>query len=218
MNQLPWASKIPLVALGYRAGSGKDTVADYLVAKHGFVKVAFAGALKRAARDLCGFTEEQVNGSLEQKEAKDPRWGFSPRWFMQRFGTEVGRAIDSNFWVRVLDMEFRRYGAASKYAFRAESDHIYGVVISDLRFPNELAAVREWGGLDVEVWRPEAAARKDAHASETSLDGVKFSWRLENTGSLEDLYVEAKRLVEVWEMEKAGVSVSALYPSLRRPS
>lgn len=39
-------------------GSGKDTVADYLVKQHGFVKVSFAGKIYEIARDLFNMTNK----------------------------------------------------------------------------------------------------------------------------------------------------------------
>ena len=49
-------------------GSGKSTAAKILVEKHGYVRTRFAEPLKKMAR-AAGFTEEQVDGSLESKSA-----------------------------------------------------------------------------------------------------------------------------------------------------
>ena len=45
-----------VIGLHGKAGSGKDTVADYLVANHGFEKISFATTLK-AMLAAGGFTE-----------------------------------------------------------------------------------------------------------------------------------------------------------------
>lgn len=41
-----------LIAISGRAGSGKDTAADFLVKNHGFVKVAFADPIKRVCLEV----------------------------------------------------------------------------------------------------------------------------------------------------------------------
>ena len=63
-----------VVGLGYIAQAGKDTIADYLVNEYGFRKTSFATALKEAARAIFGFTEDQLYGPKEVKEAVDPFW------------------------------------------------------------------------------------------------------------------------------------------------
>ena len=81
-----------LVGLSGLKGSGKDTCADYLVKNHGFIKVAFADPLKDALKVLFMFTNDQLNGTIEQKEAPDNRWfGCSTRTAMQFVGTELLR-------------------------------------------------------------------------------------------------------------------------------
>ena len=73
---------------GYK-GVGKDTVADYLCAKYGFIRLSFAKPLKDALAIIFGFTDEQLNGSL--KEVKDPYWQITPREAAQFVGTELFR-------------------------------------------------------------------------------------------------------------------------------
>jgi len=85
---------------------------------------------------------------------------------------------------------------------------IRGVVITDCRFPNEAAAIREAGGVIWRVERPDTfkaltmvnvppkMARKvfDAawrsHASETEQDGIEANVVLINDGTLDDLRAE----------------------------
>jgi hypothetical protein len=59
---------------GSSMGAGKDAVADVLVREFGFVKVALADEIKRTAQRLYGFTDEQLWGSLEMKNASDERF------------------------------------------------------------------------------------------------------------------------------------------------
>jgi len=61
-------------------GSGKDTVADLILKQEGWAKVAVADAMKRFARDLYGFTDEQLWGPSEMRNAVDERWPVLHRW------------------------------------------------------------------------------------------------------------------------------------------
>lgn len=54
-------------------GSGKDTIAYYLVSKRGFVKMANADLLKRVAQSAFGFTDDQLWGPSELRNAPDKR-------------------------------------------------------------------------------------------------------------------------------------------------
>lgn len=106
-----------IIGLSGQARAGKDTVADFLVKNHGFVKIAFADEIKRICMRLWDFSEEQLWGDL--KEEPDERYPLKqrllkgyypeeinsgeyliPRHAMQQIGTEVARAIDPDVWVR----------------------------------------------------------------------------------------------------------------------
>jgi hypothetical protein len=63
-----------LVGVAGLAGSGKDTVADILVSKYGFCRVSFADPLKRYAMEVYDFTEEQLWGPSENRNAPDKRY------------------------------------------------------------------------------------------------------------------------------------------------
>lgn len=167
-----------IIALGHSARVGKDTVANYLVKNFGFKKIAFATPLKKACMEIFGFNEEQVHGNL--KEVVDPYWGFSPRYALQKVGTECMRdGFDQEIWVK----------AAGK---RILSEPETNWVVTDCRFPNEAAAIKEWGGVVVKIDRPGvgASAGIECHPSEIAMENYD-GWlcTLYNHGSLQDLYV-----------------------------
>ncbi len=143
------------------AGAGKSTVAAHLAAKYGAKIYTLAAPLKEIARRVLDFSQEQLYGTQAQKEAVDPRYGFSCRWFLQRLGTEGCRAVlGDNIWTEACLRQITY-------------DNPYVAVIEDVRFVNEADLITQDGGV---VWRlrpPEdeislaRAVGAGTHASET---------------------------------------------------
>lgn len=124
-----------IIGFAGRAGAGKTTAAKHLMEHHGFERVRFAGPLKAMMRAL-GCTEEEVDGARKEMPC-DLLGGRTPRQAMQWLGTEWGREmIAPDLWTRAWE-----YAAAGKPR----------VVVDDVRFPNEVEAVRRLGGVVVQV-------------------------------------------------------------------
>lgn len=173
-----------IVGLTGRKGHGKDVVGNLLCIGFGFRRLAFADPLKVVARQLFDLADEQVNGTLAQKEAIDPRWGLSPREIMQRLGTEVGRSIHPEVWTRAALRTIDRSPTVSW-------------VVTDCRFPNEAAAIRSRGGFVVRVLRPGfSTGTSEAHDSERMVDLVEADAVVLNDGPLEAMPAKVHALVD----------------------
>lgn len=172
---------IELLGLGYRKRSGKDTIADHLVRTQGFVKVSWADALKEGVNAWHGWDERHAYGDL--KEVVDPYWGYSPREAYQKIGTDLVRnQWMQDFWVKAAMRRVEKHQLAGR-----------PVVLADVRFPNEAAAILSLGG---EVWRIDRPGlpTEDLHESETALDGFDGWTRIvENDGTVADLLDNATR-------------------------
>ena len=191
-------------------GSGKDTVADYLTNFHGFRRESFANSLKDAVAHVFGWDRTMLEGRTKQarewREQVDPWWAkrlnmpnLTPRWVLQYWGTEVCRkAFHDDIWIASLENKLRN-----------SKDHI---VISDCRFPNEVAMIKRLGG---EVWRVKRGVeptwyehainfnkgerqlgwaigrhhleQEGVHASEYSWVGTDFDRVITNESSIDDL-------------------------------
>lgn len=151
-----------IIGLSGLAGSGKSTVARFLVKKHCFEEIALADPMKTFCREVLGFSREQLWGSSSLRNAIDPRFGKSPRDALQSLGTDWGRAFYENVWV---EYAIRR-ALALQTAISGG-----GVVISDVRFKNERDAIRKAGGRVWRIIRPGAGlvGANAAHASENDL-------------------------------------------------
>lgn len=195
-------------------GAGKDTAADYLVNLHQFRRESFAGTLKDAVSSVFGWDRALLEGrtrqSREWREQVDTWWAdrlgiphLTPRWILQQWGTEVCRSgFHTDIWVSSLENKLRK----------TQDD----VVITDCRFPNEMAAIRKVGGQVIWVRRGplpnwyELAVRANrgdenaaheiqklgVHASESGWAGFEFDYVLENNLSLEHLYEQINSLVQ----------------------
>lgn len=131
------------------ASSGKGTVADYLVDKHLFSKMAFADPLKDAASVIFGWPRHMIEGDNQVsrifRETPDPFWSekldydFTPRMALQKLGTESGRDVfGQDIWVNALEKRIH--------------DH-ENVVVADVRFSNEIDAIIKFGGKVIRIKR-----------------------------------------------------------------
>ena len=169
-----------IIGLSGWARSGKDTVADYLVEHHGFVKLSLATPMREALYRLnphiidIGNMQWTVRQAVDLAGWEEMKLTFpSIRGLMQRMGTEVGREMfGEDFWVDLVIKE------ASKYD---------KVVIADCRYLNEADAVRAAGGQVWRVSRDSAPAAND-HDSEHGLDEYAFDLKLDNNTTIEELH------------------------------
>ena len=168
-----------LIGIIGKKGHGKDALATAIdnATDRKVVKLAFAKVLKEAAGLIFALSEEQLHG--DQKEVLDPRWGKTPRELMQLFGTEVGRAIDAQVWVKSVELQAARIWEADPTAI---------IIVTDVRFKNEADFVLRSRGLLVRIARPEGqAGRFGDHASEQEQEGIPAHVRVENDGTLAQL-------------------------------
>ena len=159
-----------IIGLAGLAGAGKTTVAHILERDHGFRALAFAEPLKSACRELWGFTEAQLHG--DQKEVVDERWGITPRTAMQQMGAEYARTLCED--VHVLRLLERARG-------------LKRVAVHDVRFPNEIDALRAAGGSVWWVSRVSVRRPAHVHVSERSIGPEDCDLFLANDGTLEEL-------------------------------
>lgn len=173
-----------LIGISGVAGSGKDTVADYLFRQHGFSKIAFADPLKQALVKVLGVNPKYFHES-ELKDATLPYWGFSPRHAMQSIGESIKNSLGEEVWLKRWFLSYQMIG---------ETDH---VVVPDARFDLECAAIRQLGGTIIHLRRPGAGLTGDAarHVSELGPSIMPEDHVLINDGTLEELYAGVEILL-----------------------
>lgn len=179
------------IALTGKMRSGKDTVAMHLAFEHGFeYPIAFGDKLKRTFHELFPWVSAQSK----------PREGY------QRFGQLIREEFDENVWVKHL---------ASTVEFLEDSRKTRGIVITDLRQPNEYEWCRANGFIIVRVTAPDelriarAKAAGDvfaeedlAHDTESHVNEYEVDYEIHNDGTIADLDTKVDEMMD--EIKRKG--------------
>lgn len=206
-----------LVGISGFIGCGKSTVADQLTDQFGFRKDSFATSLKDAVASMFDWPRNMIEGdtkhSREWREEIDEWWAnklgipnFSPRLALQLIGTDSLRNhFNEGIWFMTLENRIRKN----------PDQH---VVVSDVRFPNEIEFIKNQGGIMVRVDRGPAPvwyetalmANKgnslakeamtktysSAHFSEWAWVGAKFDYVVNNNDTLASLDMQVYEIVK----------------------
>ena len=157
---------------GY-ARSGKDEVAKILVNKFGFTRIAFADEIRKFLLKVNPILE---SGNRVGELVHDFGWEIAKsktetRRLMQEIGVSAREMFGDDFWVNI----------ALKNVHSTDN-----VVVPDVRFQNEITAIRNMEGKVFRVMR-EGVGPVNSHISETEIDKAYFDGYIPNDGTLEDL-------------------------------
>ncbi len=195
-------------------GAGKGTVADLLVERHNFVKESFANSVKDACSLIFGWDRAMLEGDTPEsrawREQSDEWWSkklekeFSPRLALQLMGTEAGRDVfHRDLWVHTVMR-------------RCENAPWNNYVIADVRFPNEINAIKNSGGVVIRVRRGDdpvwySLAREcniqnkpalmhesypEVHSSEWAWIGANYDIVMDNNCSLDELKIRVDKILD----------------------
>jgi hypothetical protein len=203
-------------------GSGKGAVSEYLQTKYNFKHVSFADSLKEAVSAIFGWNLEMLRGATPEsrawREIVDPWWAnrlnipeLTPRWILQRWGTEVGRrSFHQDIWIASLE--------------RKLVGNLNDIVIDDCRFINEIGVIRNQNGILIKInrgenpiWYETALSQlqynklyganfevhdtmtekyPDIHISEWGWIDQEFDYEIDNSGTLEELHRKLDEIIE----------------------
>jgi hypothetical protein len=191
-----------IIGLTGYAGSGKDAVGNILASRRGFRRVAFADAVREALLALdpliplqgsAGFSFSPLSLIVGSGGWEPAKTLPAVRQLLQRMGTEAGRDIHGkDCWI---DRAFRDVAEVFDNSRSAG-----GVVITDVRFQNELDAIRRFAGIrhvneaTYQVCRP-GVGPVNAHASE-DIGTLKVDGVIDNNGTLDELERHVLELVD----------------------
>jgi len=176
-----------LIGLSGRAGSGKDTVADYLASDYGFSRFQLATPIKSHLHAVVGLSDAQLDGDL--KEVVLPELGKSPRAMMQDCGDYFRRYFGEDVLLSLLSRQLEHAQscfASSCLRFGNLGGPQFNVVVSDVRLNNEADWIRVRGGTVLHVVRDDVRAVRE-HVTEAGVALHRDDLQIVNNGSIDDL-------------------------------
>lgn len=180
-----------LLGLTGKKGVGKDTFADYLVNKYGFVKLAFANQLRNILKKTFDWTDEHFNRENKEKECK--KWKITPREAMQLMGTEVLRELFNTKINTTIDNV--------KYTYHIKYIHNMikklkgkNIIISDVRFQDEINYIKNSDGLVILINKNTKSNQFSNHKSENQ-QLKKIDFDMGNNSSKKDFFENIDNLI-----------------------
>lgn len=148
----------------------------------------------------------RYTNELEARECALFEYGHAPtvtyksmavRQLLQEVGTNVCRNIHENIWVNALMSEYKE-----DVYIESESSDIKDCyyhpnwIITDVRFENELQAIKDRNGITIRVDRNiDTTIIFSTHVSETALDSAVFDYIIHNNGTIEELIEKVKNIL-----------------------
>lgn len=163
-----------------------------------------------------GETHETINIVLTENEAINfiennysnhfsqiRKRNLTPRLLLQLLGTDCGRnIIHPNIWINSLFSDYKLLNENDFFlAGRQIGKNMYpdpkypNWIITDLRFPNELEAIKKRNGITIRVNRETYRIASLFHESETALDDAQFDYIIQNDSNIEDLIQNVKEIL-----------------------
>ena len=146
-----------------RARVGKDTVANMFRTTHTLRR--FAQPMKDAVKVLYGWSDLIIESNL--KDEIDRRWGTTPRAAMIHMAESTKQFIGPDFFIKRM---FRDWNEEP-------------MVISDVRFANEVQAIHERGGITIKITRENVPK----YEFEDQIDSLVTTYEVGNDGTLHEL-------------------------------
>lgn len=156
----------------------------YFLNQSDWKKHSFAEKLKRCAAIIMGCNEldfESISFKNSRTSLNLSNYDGAPmtnREFLQLFGTQVGRAIDADLWVKALMNNY-----LLEIDNHSQEEQIKWI-IPDVRFPNEVEAIHKHKGIIWKILRNGSGAGN--HESEKYIDSLNVEVEIDNNGTIDE--------------------------------
>lgn len=151
------------------------------------ISVKFADKLKDMVCLLIGCSSEDLEDERFKNTQLDDIWWkegepITPRIMLQKLGTDAIRNhFHKDTWVNATLVDYDK-----QHMFRPMNENELPLwIVTDMRFPNELKAIKDRNGITIRVNRLNII--QDNHPSETALDESTFDYIIHNDGDMNDL-------------------------------
>lgn len=204
-----------IIGITGKARAGKDTIASIIanyIGKEHVMITGFAHPLKSFCKVIFGWSDEHMYGKL--KDEIDPTWDIAPRLALQTLGTDWGRKLNDDVWVRyglnraidALEIpvltNVGKGAMKGSFCFKIKKM----VIFTDVRFPNEARAISELGinGRLIKIIRPKVEIKEGSqHESETSMDSDEMlgyiNHFVNNDDTKSNLKKNIEEIIQRWE-------------------
>lgn len=169
-----------IIGFAGKAHAGKDLAGQYLVKEYHYLHYYFAKPLKEACKYMFQLTDKQI---ANKEKAIEP-WGISPRVMYQHIGTDIGRSLDPNIWIKNAQMF-------------VDNSKGRTVVITDCRFSNEAYWIQNQGGIVIQIKRDSKPITEGKHASENGMKESDYDFTIHNDGTKEDLFNQVDKCMDI---------------------
>jgi dephospho-CoA kinase len=175
MAQAPHAT--PNIALYGRSGSGKSTVAQFLVTQHGYQHAKTGAACRNLCRELFGSESKSLMNEV----------------------TDALKRIDDSVWLRAGLAGLRDDSPNVFDSMRFKGDYkffyAHAYVLVHIRAPAELRASRLGGR-----GQPFDPSIDEIHPAESELESFTFDFTIDNASDLTGLRRQVEQLLSRrWE-------------------
>jgi len=194
------SSKIKVIGLSGKMGSGKSTAAAYLATKLNYAIFAFADPLKQTVQQL---TDAPASSLWGPSESRTP----AVRELLQVIGTDLVRKYYPDRWVTLMRRRIGTYEACT-YDIHQMTNAYHlrdtkGIIIPDVRFKNELSYLNTINATTIRIVGKNNTVDKnntaEAHESEVNLDSIQdasFTTVIHNDGTLETLHKKLDQIIK----------------------
>ena len=184
-------TKLQIIGITGKAGSGKDTVANYFIDSKNYIKLTFGGAVKDIVQIITGWSRDMIEGqTVESRELRETvvhqNYNMNCRQLMQFVGTDLFRNnLDQNVWINIVNDKVKKLILDINSGTQTLK-HVKGIIISDVRFDNEAQFIKSIGGTIVKINR-NVAIESSNHQSERGIS-IATDYVIENNTTIDDLY------------------------------
>ena len=213
LTPLPAASvAYPSIGFIGRKRAGKDAAAAYLCDTLGYEQLAFADPLRDIAERINPIIDKSpTEGCIRYRDAVD-YYGYDAakqayrevRRFLQVLGTDAIREVlGQDVWVDYLAQRIHELDDRTE----AQGQPLRPLVVTDVRFVNEVETLRSLGFMLVRIVRPQTHdGAADPHPSETTLEGFPTDVTVWNDSSLPVLHATLHELVATHHTAQEGAA------------
>lgn len=180
----------PIIGFGHRSRVGKDTASGFLNTELRImgiktIHVSFAAKLKETCYDVYGWSG--IKRAIHYEEHPEDRQKIIPELGM----TPV------ELWVKVGNKLREVYDKTWIKAALCGQQNTQVVIVSDVRYPNEVDVIHGLGGLVFRIKNSRAPILDTV--ADNALEGCTgetWDGTIENEGSLADLHLQIRLLAE----------------------